>query len=325
MIGPRWVLCALWCLLAVGSAFAPINYAPLSVSRGLSTSNIAFTRGHSRHCAFPFEGAREALWGRQANKRGGNGGAKKFKAISSRVKQIVLMISLPFILAVRRVSAKELKAVASQKGSSRLLKDIQHSDSSSSLAKLRRKARVEILSDSASVTHKGVRHHKSKNDNEHSNYEDIKTAIHDTEMEVTRTWRSLWSSLEGTKLDALILLLATSVVIPLFKVLRKSSILGFLLTGTILGPNGLNIFTDIHRIDLLGELGVVFFLFEMGLDLSLERLKAMRKDVFGLGTTTFLTTTLMGTGIAQACGLSMAASIALSSSLSLASTGSGPL
>ncbi len=153
-----------------------------------------------------------------------------------------------------------------------------------------------------------------------SNLAELRSAVAGTEIEVAATWKKLLRSLEGTKLDALILLLATSVVIPLFKIQKKSPILGFLLTGTLLGPNGLNWLTDIHRIDMLGELGVVFFLFEMGLDLSLERLRAMKRDVFGLGTTTFAATTVLGTLLSRACGLPLAASIAISSSLSLSSS-----
>ena len=60
--------------------------------------------------------------------------------------------------------------------------------------------------------------------------------------------------------------------------------------GTVLGPNGLNWFRDVHMIDMLGELGIVFFLFEIGLELSLERLMAMKRDVFGLGTAQFMGT-----------------------------------
>ncbi len=307
-------LCALLFQVII-HAFAPIRYAPSSIARGSIAPNIAWEKGRTRlpNGMLQLGGTREALWGRLA--KNGEDRVKKPNILLSRVKQILLMISLPFILAARRVSAKELKVTESQKESiTRLQMDYSDTRSTESYHK---KARIflEAKGDStkAKRTRIGVNH-------ENQNYEDIKAAIHGTEMEVSRTWSSLLRSLEGTKLDGLILLLSTSVVIPLFKALRKSSILGFLLTGTILGPNGLNIFTDIHRIDLLGELGIVFFLFEMGLDLSLDRLKAMRKDVFGLGTTTFAATTLMGTAIAQACGLSVAASIALSSSLSLSSS-----
>jgi len=62
----------------------------------------------------------------------------------------------------------------------------------------------------------------------------------------------------------LILLLATAAVIPAFTALKLSPILGFLLSGCVLGPNGLSLVSDVHTIEVLAEFGVVFFLFEMG-------------------------------------------------------------
>lgn len=73
-------------------------------------------------------------------------------------------------------------------------------------------------------------------------------------------------------------------------------------------------------IDVLGELGIVFFLFEMGLELSLEKLKAMKKDVFGLGTSQFLLTAGVATGIAVGCGIPIAAAVTIGGSLSLSSS-----
>ncbi|CAM9907044.1 unnamed protein product, partial [Phaeothamnion confervicola] len=66
----------------------------------------------------------------------------------------------------------------------------------------------------------------------------------------------------------LILLLATSLVVPLSKRAGLSPILGFLATGMALGPNGLSVVCDVKATEVLGELGIVFFLFEMGLELS---------------------------------------------------------
>lgn len=58
----------------------------------------------------------------------------------------------------------------------------------------------------------------------------------------------------------------------------------------LLGPNGFGLISGIHTTETLAELGIVFFLFEMGLELSVERLMQMRKDVFGLGFLQFITT-----------------------------------
>jgi CPA2 family monovalent cation:H+ antiporter-2 len=95
--------------------------------------------------------------------------------------------------------------------------------------------------------------------------------------------------------DALVVLGTAGVVVPLVRRLGLSPVLGYLAAGAILGPLGLGSF--IHAVPLLywvtivdaknvagiADLGVVFLLFVIGLELSYERLKAMRYLVFGLG------------------------------------------
>ncbi|HYD98091.1 MAG TPA: monovalent cation:proton antiporter-2 (CPA2) family protein [Alphaproteobacteria bacterium] len=83
--------------------------------------------------------------------------------------------------------------------------------------------------------------------------------------------------------DALIFLAAVVVVVTLFHRLRMSPVLGFLAAGLLIGPQGLGIVHDIEGPAALGELGVVFLLFAIGLELSLARLRAMRRLVLGLG------------------------------------------
>ena len=148
----------------------------------------------------------------------------------------------------------------------------------------------------------------------------LPSADHAAITEVKKSVKGLLDSLHGAKLDTLIILVVTSVVIPVCKKLNTSPLIGFLLAGTALGPLGLNWVKDVHTIDILGELGIVFFLFEMGLELSLERLKQMRKDVFGLGTSQFIVTAAAGTGVALACGLPPAAAVTIGGSLSLSSS-----
>lgn len=134
-------------------------------------------------------------------------------------------------------------------------------------------------------------------------------------------WQKLVGSVHGGKLDSLILLFSTSIIIPFFKFLKVSPIVGFLLAGCLMGPSGFNIVHDVHLVDMLGEIGIVFFLFEMGLELSLDRLKEMRKDVFGLGTSQFLVTAAVITWLAKQFGsLSMAGAIAVGGSLALSSS-----
>ena len=88
---------------------------------------------------------------------------------------------------------------------------------------------------------------------------------------------------QGPRADVLILLLATATVIPAFKRMNLSPVLGFLATGCLLGPNGMSIVSDVTTIETIAEFGIVFFLFEMGIELSVERLVQMKRDVFGLG------------------------------------------
>jgi monovalent cation:proton antiporter-2 (CPA2) family protein len=95
--------------------------------------------------------------------------------------------------------------------------------------------------------------------------------------------------------DILIVLAAAGIVIPLLLRLGVSSILGFLVVGLLLGPHLLGKVTerfpalealklsDAHGAAGVAELGVVFLLFLIGLELSFERLKTMRRLVFGFG------------------------------------------
>lgn len=54
--------------------------------------------------------------------------------------------------------------------------------------------------------------------------------------------------------------------------------------GALIGPHCLGIIQDVEGVRHLAELGVVFLLFNIGLELSLERLRSMQKYVFGMGT-----------------------------------------
>jgi monovalent cation:proton antiporter-2 (CPA2) family protein len=82
----------------------------------------------------------------------------------------------------------------------------------------------------------------------------------------------------------LVFLTAAVVAVPLARWLRLGSILGYLAAGLVIGPRGLGLFTDAGSIMNVAELGVVLFLFLIGLELNLSRLWAMRRDIFVLGT-----------------------------------------
>ena len=109
-------------------------------------------------------------------------------------------------------------------------------------------------------------------------------------MSQTRTEAALGSAIddaEWTKVvnsvdvDLALLLLAVVTVVPLCKALNVSPVLGFLGTGLLLNQEG--IFSENQEVDQFCELGIQFLLFEMGLELSISRLKALGKYAFGLG------------------------------------------
>jgi Kef-type K+ transport system membrane component KefB/voltage-gated potassium channel Kch len=105
-------------------------------------------------------------------------------------------------------------------------------------------------------------------------------------------------------LDFLTFLAATVLVVPAFKSARVSPVLGFLFSGLVLGQLGL--FRNTDELEKLSELGVLFLLFEMGLELSFDRLRSLAKYAFGLGTVTMGVTTLifacMGLPIGEGLG-----------------------
>ena len=77
---------------------------------------------------------------------------------------------------------------------------------------------------------------------------------------------------------------------------------------------------DIHTTEMIADLGIVLFLFEMGIHLSFDTLMEMKKDVFGLGGSQFGVTALAIAAIAKFFGQSMAASAILGLSISLSSS-----
>ncbi len=84
--------------------------------------------------------------------------------------------------------------------------------------------------------------------------------------------------------ESLIYLLAAVVAVPLSRRLGFGSVLGYLAAGIVIGPFGLSFITDVEHILHFAELGVVFLLFVVGLELKPSRLWVMRHMVFGLGT-----------------------------------------
>lgn len=80
-----------------------------------------------------------------------------------------------------------------------------------------------------------------------------------------------------------VILLGAAVVVPLFHRLGLGSVLGYLMAGLIVGPFGLRWFTEPEAILHVAELGIVMFLFLVGLEMRASRLWSLRRQIFGLG------------------------------------------
>lgn len=79
--------------------------------------------------------------------------------------------------------------------------------------------------------------------------------------------------------DIVVLFGAALAVLVLSHRLRLPSIIGFLITGIVVGPSGLGWIADLHHVEIFAELGVVFLLFGVGLELSIDRLLALRRAI----------------------------------------------
>ena len=101
------------------------------------------------------------------------------------------------------------------------------------------------------------------------------------------------SALGDLGMDSLVFLASVVVVVPVFKAAKVSPVLGFLLSGIVL--DRLHLFRDEANVAQLSELGVLFLLFEQGLELSFDRLKALAKYAFGLGLLQMVASTALFT------------------------------
>ena len=132
--------------------------------------------------------------------------------------------------------------------------------------------------------------------------------------------------------DTLLFLSTAGLVVPLFRRLRISPVIGFLSAGAALGPYGLGrlghqstlvtIFAldKVANIEPVAEFGVVFLLFMIGLELSFERLSRLRRLVFGLGALQLGCSTIVLATAALVLGQPPAAAIVLGAGLALSST-----
>ncbi|MGB2088090.1 MAG: cation:proton antiporter, partial [Psychroflexus salarius] len=122
-------------------------------------------------------------------------------------------------------------------------------------------------------------------------------------------------------LKEIVVVLGISIVIILaFQKLKLPSILGFLLAGIIVGPNAFNLLSSQHEVELLSEIGIIFLLFVIGIELSFSGLMKIKKTVFlGGGAQVSLTIAIVAL-FATIYGLSINTSIFIGFLIALSST-----
>lgn len=121
-------------------------------------------------------------------------------------------------------------------------------------------------------------------------------------------------------LDVLILLLTAIVLGSLFERLKQSALLGYLIAGTLLGPNALNLMENHEEVAAIAELGVALLLFTIGLEFSFSRLRSIGRMALGGGTLQVLLTGALSTWVCTFLGLEWRPALAVGAMIALSST-----
>ena len=115
-------------------------------------------------------------------------------------------------------------------------------------------------------------------------------------------------------------LMTVVVMVPLVKRLKISPVLGYLAVGAAIGPYALGLASDVTGVQHVAELGVIFLLFTIGLELSFERLRTYSRLIFGLGSLQVLLTGGVIALVAWWWGNAVKTSIIIGLCLALSST-----
>lgn len=116
------------------------------------------------------------------------------------------------------------------------------------------------------------------------------------------------------------LLLAAVIVVPLAARFGLGAVLGYLLTGVIVGPWGFAVIGDVDQVMHVAEFGVILLLFVIGLELRPSRLWTLRKAIFGFGSAQVLACGALLSGFLMLAGLSVTAAVVAGLVLALSST-----
>lgn len=120
--------------------------------------------------------------------------------------------------------------------------------------------------------------------------------------------------------ESIIYLLAALVAVPISRKLGFGSVLGYLAAGICIGPYGFGFIKDGEHILHFAELGVVFLLFVIGLELQPSRLWVLRRMVFGLGSAQVIISAGAIAAIGMLFGLDLTTAILVGFILALSST-----
>lgn len=118
----------------------------------------------------------------------------------------------------------------------------------------------------------------------------------------------------------LVFLGAAVAAVPLMRFAGLSAVLGYLLAGIVIGPSGLGLFRSPETLRAVAELGIVMFLFVIGLELKPSKLVSMRRDILGLGLVQVVVSGLAIAGMLALLGLRGAGLLAVSFAFALSAT-----
>jgi len=122
-------------------------------------------------------------------------------------------------------------------------------------------------------------------------------------------------------LELVLILLASAVlVVVVFRTLHLPPLLGYLIVGVAIGPHTLGWIAEDRNTAYLGEFGVVFLMFTIGLEFSLPKLVQMRRLVLGLGGLQVVLTTALFTALLAVAGSRWQGALALGAALAMSST-----
>jgi CPA2 family monovalent cation:H+ antiporter-2 len=120
--------------------------------------------------------------------------------------------------------------------------------------------------------------------------------------------------------EILILLAGSLLVLSLVRRFRLPPVLGYLVVGMLLGPHALALVPDVESVHQLAEIGVVFLVFTLGLEFSLARMIAMKREVLGIGGLQVLLCGGAFAGMAYAAGIEPGAAVVIGGALAMSST-----